>query len=46
MVLYLCCVFIVFSLRHESPDLILFDEPFILRWFYHSWYHNKIEATH
>jgi hypothetical protein len=33
----LVCVFIVFSLHRESPNLILRDEPLILRWFYHTW---------
>jgi hypothetical protein len=44
MVLYLC-VLIVFSLRRESLKLILVTDPF-MRWFCHSWYQSKLEATH
>jgi hypothetical protein len=35
MVLYAYSVFIVFLLHRESPDLILVDEPLILRCFCH-----------
>jgi hypothetical protein len=43
-VLYLC-VLIVFSLRRESLKLILVTDP-LPRWFCHSWYQSKLEATH
>jgi hypothetical protein len=44
MVWYLCAL-ILFSLRRESLKLILVMNP-SLRWFYHSWYQSKLEATH
>jgi hypothetical protein len=44
MVLYLC-VLIVFSLYQELLKLIQVTNTFP-RWFYHSWYQNKLEATH
>jgi hypothetical protein len=44
MVLYLC-VLIVFLLHRESLKLILATDP-LLRWFCHSWYQSKLEATH
>jgi hypothetical protein len=44
LVLYLC-VLIVFSLHRESLKLILATDP-LLRWFCHSWYQSKLEATH
>jgi hypothetical protein len=44
MVLYYC-LFIVFSLHRESLKLILATAP-LPRWFCHSWYQSKLEATH
>jgi hypothetical protein len=35
----------VFSLCRELLKLILAMDPF-LRWFCHSWYQRKLEATH
>jgi hypothetical protein len=35
----------VFSLRRESLKLILAANP-SPRWFCHSWYQSKLEATH
>jgi hypothetical protein len=46
MVLYAYRLLIVFSHHQESPNLILVNEPLILRWFCHSWYQSMLGATH
>jgi hypothetical protein len=42
--LYVCVC--AFSLRRESPDMILGDKPLIFRWFCHNWYQSQIRAKH